>query len=90
MPGATLEDLKQVLIISCYDFLVVCEALGKPNHGSVSISGREPGSRATYRCSHPYLLQGGRTRVCGPNGKWEGKMPSCRGKEEMLGYQLKN
>ncbi|XP_049824701.1 sushi, von Willebrand factor type A, EGF and pentraxin domain-containing protein 1 isoform X2 [Aethina tumida] len=46
--------------------------------GSVSVSGRLFGARATYSCQHGYHVVGLQSRTCQGDGKWAGTAPACK------------
>ena len=41
-------------------------------------------STATYSCVPGFELVGNPIRMCGQNGAWLGKPPTCRGKQELI------
>ena len=60
----------------------MCPDLPDPDDGSVKVTGRYPGQKATYSCNEGYQLVGFATRSCSHSGKWSGKAPIC--KRELL------
>lgn len=48
------------------------------NNGKVIVSGRTPGSNATYLCKDRYRLVGNSTVVCQPDSQWLGEVPKCK------------
>ncbi len=58
---------------------VQCPLLFQPSGGTVSISSRAPGGRATYRCNTGNNLIGSATRSCLISGAWSGNAPTCQG-----------
>lgn len=58
---------------------VLCPKLIAPSYGSVSVTGLEVGSMATYECNAGFQLVGTSTRYCFPNGEWSAEAPTCRG-----------
>ncbi|XP_064382161.1 sushi, von Willebrand factor type A, EGF and pentraxin domain-containing protein 1-like [Halichondria panicea] len=56
---------------------VRCPKLSAPSYGSVSVSGLQVGSTATYQCNDGFLLVGASTRYCQSSGDWSGKAPTC-------------
>jgi hypothetical protein len=54
-----------------------CPALPGPNNGTVSAPTLTFGSTATYACLPGYALSGAATRVCQPDGTWDGTAPTC-------------
>ena len=63
-------------------YLYITEACGNPepiNNGRVVISGRTPGSNATYLCDDHYQLVGNATVVCRLDSQWLGEVPKCKG-----------
>ena len=62
--------------------ICITEACGDPNpinNGKVVISGRIPGSNATYSCNDRYRLVGNATLLCQPDSQWLGEVPKCKG-----------
>ena len=63
-------------------YVCITEACGNPeplNNGRVVISGRTPGSNATYLCDDHYQLIGNATVVCQLDSQWDGEVPKCKG-----------
>lgn len=59
------------------------EPCGDPvpiNNGKVIISGRTPGSNATYLCNDHYQLIGNAAIVCQSDSQWLGTVPKCKRK----------
>ena len=54
-----------------------CDDLPDPANGNVELSGRTPGSTATYSCVRGYRLVGDETRTCQDDGEWSGREPVC-------------
>ena len=54
-----------------------CPKLSGPSYGSVTVSGLEVGSTATYQCDDGFLLVGSSTRYCQQYGDWSGEAPIC-------------
>ena len=58
----------------------ICPVLEEYKHGRVELSnGYEVGSIATIRDSLPFQVNGSFTRVCLPDGTWNGGESRCRG-----------
>ena len=61
---------------------MICSVLDNPAFGTVSITGRTPGSVATYMCNPGYVLVGNRTRLCEEldvdAADWSGEAPICQ------------
>uniref|UniRef100_T1GE83 Sushi domain-containing protein n=1 Tax=Megaselia scalaris TaxID=36166 RepID=T1GE83_MEGSC len=55
-----------------------CPELAKPSLGSVDISGRHFGNRATYSCPVGYNVVGLQSRLCQADGNWAGAEPACK------------
>ncbi|KAG5681085.1 hypothetical protein PVAND_010551 [Polypedilum vanderplanki] len=55
-----------------------CPELEHPALGTVVMSGRTFGSRASYTCNHGYHVVGLQTRVCQAYGSWSGSEPACK------------
>lgn len=55
----------------------ICSKLTAPEYGSIKLSGRKPGSKATYTCNVGFTLEGEDTRKCQRNGVWSGEAPTC-------------
>ena len=47
------------------------------SNGMVCYDGTTAGSVATYSCDDGYMLRGSAERVCGSDGHWEERIPSC-------------
>ena len=56
-----------------------CGPLPDIRFGSVSLTGSEFGSVATYTCDVGYSIRGSFIRVCEANGEWSGEEPICEG-----------
>ncbi len=56
---------------------VRCPKLSAPSYGSVTVSGLEVGSTATYECDDGFLLIGSSSRYCQQYGDWSGEAPIC-------------
>jgi hypothetical protein len=56
---------------------VECAPLTDPASGSVTVSGRTPGSTAAYTCVSGYSISGIAERSCQGNGTWSGAAPAC-------------
>lgn len=54
-----------------------CPELFDVPNGEVELSGRTPGSTATYTCNFGFVLQGDSQRVCMENETWSGQPPTC-------------
>lgn len=66
--------------MSLYDYFVEpCVDPAPLNNGKVIVSGRTPGSNATYSCNDHYRLIGNPTVVCQSDSQWLGVVPKCRG-----------
>ena len=50
-----------------------------PENGKVQVTGQTLGSAATYICDDGFMLEGERSRECGPDGEWSDKAPICIG-----------
>lgn len=57
-----------------------CPNLPNPNNGVVTLSGRNLGSTATYKCNNGYELIGEDKRTCQSDATWSGSEPSCKSK----------
>uniref|UniRef100_A0A182JZ61 Sushi, von Willebrand factor type A, EGF and pentraxin domain-containing protein 1 n=1 Tax=Anopheles christyi TaxID=43041 RepID=A0A182JZ61_9DIPT len=55
-----------------------CPDLSQPSLGSVNLSGKHFGSRATYTCPHGYHVVGLQSRLCQADGSWAGSEPVCK------------
>uniref|UniRef100_A0AAG5DBD4 Sushi domain-containing protein n=1 Tax=Anopheles atroparvus TaxID=41427 RepID=A0AAG5DBD4_ANOAO len=55
-----------------------CPELTQPSLGSVTLSGKHFGSRATYTCPHGYHVVGLQSRLCQADGSWAGSEPVCK------------
>jgi len=55
-----------------------CDVLRAPDKGQVVLTGRSPGSVATYSCRPGYKLVGNPTRICQDDEQWSGSPPLCR------------
>uniref|UniRef100_A0A8W7PH35 Uncharacterized protein n=1 Tax=Anopheles coluzzii TaxID=1518534 RepID=A0A8W7PH35_ANOCL len=55
-----------------------CPDLSQPSLGSVTLSGKHFGSRATYTCPHGYHVVGLQSRLCQADGSWAGSEPVCK------------
>uniref|UniRef100_A0A182SWR0 Sushi, von Willebrand factor type A, EGF and pentraxin domain-containing protein 1 n=1 Tax=Anopheles maculatus TaxID=74869 RepID=A0A182SWR0_9DIPT len=55
-----------------------CPDLTQPSLGSVALSGKHFGSRATYTCPHGYHVVGLQSRLCQADGSWAGSEPVCK------------
>ena len=60
--------------------VIKCPDIDDPRYGDVVLSGRKPGSKATYTCDSGFNLVGAATRKCLLNGKWSGRAPVCKRK----------
>ncbi len=60
---------------------VVCPSLSPLNNGNISYDDPTLGlyTAATYTCGTGYTLDGDTTRICGSDGVWSGKAPTCEG-----------
>ena len=59
----------------------IIEPCGNPatiNNGEVIISGRTPGSDATYVCNDHYQLIGNAMIICQSDSHWLGEVPKCK------------
>jgi hypothetical protein len=54
-----------------------CPALDNPMGGTVSAPDLTPGATATYSCTVGNKLAGSATRMCQPDGTWDGTAPTC-------------
>lgn len=59
---------------------VDCGHLDYPDKGSVTLSGTQLGSKASYYCTEGYVLIGESERVCLASREWSGVAPTCRSK----------
>ena len=57
-----------------------CPNLPNPSNGIVTLSGRNLGSTATYKCNDGYKLIGEDKRTCQNDATWSGREPSCKSK----------
>ena len=55
-----------------------CPDLSQPALGTVTLSGKHFGSRATYSCPHGYHVVGLQSRLCQADGSWAGSEPACK------------
>ena len=55
---------------------VTCPDLPPPNNGQVEFT-TNIGDTATYTCDEGYELSGEVTRLCLPDGVWNGSEPTC-------------
>lgn len=55
-----------------------CPELESPTHGTVVMSGRTFGSRASYTCNHGFHVVGLQSRICQAYGHWSGSEPACK------------
>ncbi|XP_035774232.1 sushi, von Willebrand factor type A, EGF and pentraxin domain-containing protein 1-like [Anopheles albimanus] len=55
-----------------------CPDLPQPSLGTVTLSGKHFGSRATYTCPHGYHVVGLQSRLCQADGSWAGSEPVCK------------
>ncbi|XP_021914139.1 sushi, von Willebrand factor type A, EGF and pentraxin domain-containing protein 1 isoform X2 [Zootermopsis nevadensis] len=55
-----------------------CGELTSPALGSVSLSGRFFGDRATYSCDLGFHVVGLKERTCQADGTWSGHSPACK------------
>ena len=61
----------------------ITEPCGDPtsiNNGKVIVSGRTPGSNATYLCDEHHQLIGNATLICQSDSHWLGTVPKCKRK----------
>ena len=56
----------------------MCPELSDIPNGIVTVINRRPGGIANYSCLKDYYLSGEQTRVCGQDGKWSCKEPTCK------------
>lgn len=63
-----------------------CPELAEPSLGTVSLSGRHFGGRATYTCPHGYHVVGLQSRLCQADGKWAGQEPACKQNSKSIGF----
>lgn len=61
-----------------YYVIEPCGNLPPLTNGKVIISGRTPGSTATYLCNEHYRLIGNATIICQSNSQWLGVAPKCK------------
>ena len=70
-----------VLLKKVLYYTARCEDLDPPDFGSVILSGRSVGDRATYSCDPGYILVGDLTRVCEEvirgTAEWSSEPPIC-------------
>jgi len=59
-----------------------CEELFSPTLGSVSLTGRLFGDRATYSCEQGFHVVGLKERTCQADGTWSGQPPACKQNSE--------
>lgn len=55
-----------------------CEELRSPAVGTVTLTGRLFGDKATYSCELGYHVVGLRERTCQADGNWSGQAPVCK------------
>ena len=55
-----------------------CGSLDGPVDGTVSVSGTDYQSVATYTCLPGYALIGQANRICQLNETWSGQPPTCK------------
>ncbi|GBP40689.1 Limulus clotting factor C [Eumeta japonica] len=55
-----------------------CPELEQPEIGTVTVTGRLFGDRATYSCPQGYHVVGLQSRSCQADGQWAGQVPSCK------------
>jgi Sushi repeat (SCR repeat) len=55
-----------------------CPELTHPAQGTVVMSGRTFGNRASYTCNHGFHVVGLQNRVCQAYGHWSGSEPACK------------
>lgn len=58
---------------------VHCPDLEHPGNGKVVYTATTFNSPATYECKYGYMLVGEAQRRCGPNKRWSGQEPQCKG-----------
>lgn len=58
-----------------------CGPLDAPAHGQVNLNTGTTtfNSLASYRCNSCSIIDGVSTRVCGVNGEWSPRAPTCEG-----------
>ena len=67
---------------------ITCPSLSAPRNGWLKFSnGLNVGSKASYTCQSGFILQGDATRVCGSNGVWSGRDPTCKRKLNFISYE---
>ena len=73
--------MRSSLNSSLYNAVVVdCGPLSNPQNGRVDTSrGTVLSSLAMYNCDIGYMLVGASWSVCGPDGIWAPRAPSCPG-----------
>lgn len=64
-----------------------CPDIPQPEIGTVTISGREFGGRATYTCPHGYHVVGLQNRLC-RNGHWTGVDAVCTKNSKCLSIRF--
>ncbi len=69
----------QVYFYIFFCVAVHCPDLEHPANGKVMYGSTKFNSPATYECKYGYMLVGEATRRCGPNKRWSGQEPQCKG-----------
>lgn len=86
---STMSDSLHLHVFVILPAMRTCDNLPNPANGEVILSGIEPGSSATYRCSLGYQLIGESTRTCMGNGEWSGQAPTCQIAREQEYHTMK-
>ena len=77
-----LESLNQIFFFFFFFFYfifaVTCPVLSSPQNGAVAVTGRTPGSKATYTCKAGFVLVGSSMAKCQSNGRWSSSPPLCK------------
>jgi len=69
----------------CIGSAVQCPIPENPGHGKAVFSSVSFNSFVSYECKYGYMLVGEGTRRCGPNKKWTGLEPACKGNSVLNG-----
>ena len=74
------HSLKEYSSLVSTHAAILCEELTDPANGEVTVSGRTPGSVASYTCRPGFALEGATLRTCQSTGRWSLDAPVCVGK----------
>ena len=57
-----------------------CGHPGNVEHGTVDVSeGTKLDARVHYTCNRGYRINGSVSRICGSDGQWTSRAPTCEG-----------